>query len=118
MAASLPQQHKVVEMKFFALLAVIALVGCASKKTEPAPAPAAPAPVVQTAPVNANKLSCTKGSETRTLEVVSKDKGCALNYTKAGKETVAASSVHGTSHCDQSKTKISKKLEAAGYQCK
>lgn len=114
-------------MKYFAVLATsvltVAMVGCSSAKKQTAATPT-PAPAPVTAPAaqtktasDSQKLSCTKGSDTRVLEVVSKDKGCVLNYTKAGKETAAASSSHSVEHCEKSKDKISKKLIAAGYQC-
>jgi len=116
---------RIIGMKYFAVLATsvftVAMVGCSSAKKQtaatPAPAPVtAPAAQTKTAS-DSQKLSCTKGSDTRVLEVVSKDKGCVLNYTKAGKETAAASSSHSVEHCEKSKDKISKKLVAAGYQC-
>lgn len=105
------------------LLLVLGFMGCSSAKKvdTPATSKAAAAPTVvqkPTAKSDGQKLTCTKGKDARVLEVVKKDKGCALNYTKAGKESAVASSVNGTKHCEDSQKKVSAKLEQAGFQCK
>jgi hypothetical protein len=113
-------------MKYVALIATMALIACASSKKNTSTAattPVAAAPAAATAsPAKQDKgaslMSCTRGEDTRLLQVALKDKGCVLDYTKAGKEAAVASSSKGTEHCDKSKEKIAKKLEAAGFACK
>lgn len=73
----------------------------------------------KTAPAsNSSRYQCSKnGSDLRTVEQISKGKGCELNYTKGGKPSVVASSTNSTAHCDEVFARIRKKLTAAGYQC-
>lgn len=116
-------------MKYFALIATIALIGCASSKkntnptpAETKPAAAAPAAAPQKAVAKEDKggtlSSCTHGDDTRLLQIAPKGKGCVLNYTKNGTETAIASSANGNDHCMKTKAKILKNLEASGYTCK
>ena len=105
---------------FSAMALTLAGCGSASKhETSSNPPVAAPTPVV--APVvndNPDKVTCTKGEETRLLEVVKKGNGCSFAYTKSGKTKEAATSSHGIKHCQASQKKVQSKLESAGYVCK
>jgi hypothetical protein len=111
-------------MQWIMILTALSMAGCASAKKQPeahAPAATASSKVSQTGEATGmsdlTKLSCTRGQETRTLEVVKKDSGCSLDYTKGGKMKAAASSSHGTQHCVDTQKKIQKKLEQAGFKC-
>ena len=109
-------------MKRFLILAVIGLAGCTTTKN--GPAPSSPPPQISTASSSAlatpaaapdlEVLSCTKGKETRKLQVSKKTSGCSLEYTKFGKTNSPASSTHGIKHCVDSKEKVRKHLEASG----
>jgi hypothetical protein len=111
--------------KTLVILAVLSFVGCASSKSKPTSTqPNASATKssstssAQAAPSAApTKLSCTRDTETRVLEIVAQGGGCSLNYTKEGKTSPVASSSHGTKHCADSQKKISTKLEKAGFKC-
>lgn len=99
----------------------VMMVGCASKK-QPATAKATNSVSQSAAPAaenssDADKISCTKGSDTRTLEIVKKGAGCALEYDKSGKKSDVSTSTHGTAHCKASQKKIRTKLEHSGYKC-
>lgn len=69
------------------------------------------------AAASSGAMTCKNGSDTRTLEVVAKDSGCEVSYTKFGETTTPASSVNGTAHCDSVKDRIKTNLENAGFQC-
>ncbi len=69
------------------------------------------------AAASAGAMTCKNGSDTRTLEVVAKDSGCEVSYTKFGETTTPASSVNGTAHCDSVRDRIKTNLENAGFQC-
>lgn len=104
------------------LVISLGLAGCASaqkqKAPEAKPAATAAAPEAKAAAAPAGeKLACTKGTETRTLEIVKKGAGCGLSYEKGGKAKIVAKASHGEKHCVESKDKIRAKLEAAGYKC-
>jgi hypothetical protein len=89
-----------------------------TKDSKKATAKAAKAAATTTAAaVKAGAVVCKSGADSRTIEVVTKDAGCEVSYTKEGKATTPASSAHGTAHCDEVKDKIKGKLEAAGYKC-
>ena len=112
---------------FAAMIALAFLSNCSTaKKTEapqqsaPAATATAPAPVTAKATPMETPSSlwqCSKAQETRSLQVIAKDKGCELNYVKAGKTSVTASSSHNINHCVQSEKKIKAKLEKSGYTC-
>lgn len=116
-------------MKWMTILAIV-LAGCASANknsssttaTTSTPAAKSTSGTTTTAPAataekDAGKVTCTKDKETRTLEVVKKDAGCSLDYTKAGSTKSVASSTHGTQHCNESLKKTRGKLEAGGFKC-
>lgn len=118
-------------MKNLIVAAAIFLAGCSTprKQAEPEPAKSVPrtpqaiVPTPQPGPApgivsyNVEKLACSKGNESRTLEVIRKAAGCELKYTKAGKSSFISNSAHGKKHCEQSQTKLREKLEKAGFQC-
>jgi hypothetical protein len=80
-------------------------------------AAAAAAPAPKAALAEEAKISCTKASETRTLEIVKKGPGCELEYLKSGKTSSVATSTHGLKHCVDSEKKIRSKLDQAGFKC-
>ena len=110
-----------------ALMLIVAL-GCSSsqKPVEPAPpleAKVTPKPAPESASkpsvaADEQKFSCTKAKDSRLLEVTKKGAGCALNYTKGGKDSEVASSKHGLRHCEKAREKIKGTLEKAGFECK
>lgn len=128
-------------MRRILVLSIFILAACASAKQKPstpppaaqAPAPTAPA-TLATAPTksavktpsaassapaeNPVDLACENHKDLRELGIEKKDKGCSLNYTKAGKLTSVASSAHGLKHCMDVQKKIRNKLETAGFKCK
>ena len=63
-------------------------------------------------------LTCTAGSDVRVLEIKPVDtKGCELQYTKNGNTKTVANANFDLSYCESVQTRISKKLEAAGFDC-
>jgi hypothetical protein len=105
------------------ILALLSFASCAHTKNQPqTQAPATPQPAVAqhvAAPImDTSKMSCSKDSDVRTLEVIKKASGCSLRYSKFGKTTSASSSTVGLKHCQESETKIRTKLEKAGFACK
>jgi hypothetical protein len=107
-------------MKFAIMIVALMLVGCASgQKKGDADTKAAVdnQKSASTCAVDLKKISCTKGKEVRTLEVVKKGAGCALAYTKAEQTTDVATSNSGTKHCMKVKKKIKANLEKSGYHC-
>ena len=118
--------------KYIITLIVITLTGCASanKPTEPdtktlsqasgstsiVAHPIAAEPSDSVKP-DFTKLSCMKKKENRSLVVVKKGNGCALDYQKDGKTEAVAHSFHGLKHCLHSEKKIRAKLEHAGFKC-
>lgn len=62
-------------------------------------------------------VTCTSGSDTRSLAVKAKNEGCELEYTKAGQATSVASQIVGSAKCDEVSTRIQEKLMAAGFKC-
>jgi hypothetical protein len=110
-------------MKTIIILALLSFSSCAHTKTQaPVQAPVTPQPAVVQHPAasdaNASKVSCTRGTDVRTLEVVKKSAGCSLQYEKFGKTSSVASSDEGQKHCQDSQAKIRGKLEKAGFSCK
>lgn len=63
-------------------------------------------------------VTCTSGSVTRELTVVSKDGGCAVNYTKDGNTNEIATGSASSAHCKEVQEKVKGNLEKAGYACK
>ncbi len=69
------------------------------------------------AAAQAGSLVCKSGSDTRSLEVIAKDGGCELAYTKFDQTTTPATSGKGTAHCETVKEKIKGNLENSGFKC-
>lgn len=113
------------------LIASTMLVSCASKSktattstttktavTKDAKNTAAKtAPKTAAAVTQAGAVVCKSGSDTRTLEVLTKDVGCELAYTKFDETTTKATSGNGTAHCESIKEKIKGNLESSGFKC-
>lgn len=115
-------------------LLTVTFAACASKTK--APETKAPPPTATTGKVEAKmtdvkdqvtkvtnpgviaKAECVLKTETRSLEVRAKDKGCELAYTKGGKEKIAAESRHSVGHCQAAMKKIEDNLTKANYVCK
>lgn len=76
-----------------------------------------PAPGMIKADYDGDKLACSKGRESRMLEILKKASGCELKYTKAGRSSFISSSARGKKHCESSKAKLREKLEKAGFLC-
>ncbi len=62
-------------------------------------------------------VECKKKGDDRKLEIVEKNGGCELQYTKMGKTETPATQMSGTAKCDEVLDRIHKKLTAAGYEC-
>ncbi len=120
------------KLKIATLLALsLFFVSCSSK--EKAATPAAPtkqetnkkdtkkdakgATTKAAAAKQAGSLVCKNGSDTRSLEVITKDGGCELSYTKFDQTTTPANSGNGTAHCESVKEKIKGNLENSGFKC-
>jgi hypothetical protein len=118
-------------MRFSFFIAItMSLAACASgHKAAPPPAQPASSPAAQTKPAapaadkaattekETAKVTCTSGKDSRTLRVLTKVKGCELEYTKNGKASVVASSAINSKHCDDKLASIKDKLVNAGFNC-
>jgi hypothetical protein len=111
-------------MKWLMVLGAIMLAGCASAKKQTASEPVKATPAAASASAmhadsaaTAGKLSCTKGTDVRVLEVAGLKEGCVLNYEKFGKTSPISTARHGLKHCKDSQDKIKTKLEHGGYKC-
>ena len=118
-------------MRFSIFIALtMSLAACASaNKSAPPPAQSASPAAAQTPAAKpaekmaattgeiTAKATCTSGKDSRTLAVLTKDKGCELEYTKNGKASVVASAVNGSKHCEDKLTSIKDKLVNAGFNC-
>ena len=120
-------------MRTFLLLAIaggLISVGCSHKAKNPDHETAPPAATAEkkmdhtakAAPgemaKGASKSDCSVKGDERVVEVRSKEKGCELAYTKAGKENVVASSAFGMGYCEKAAEKLKEKLKGSGYACK
>jgi hypothetical protein len=63
------------------------------------------------------RRTCKKDGDERTLEVLPKERGCILQYTKAGKSETKANASHGVQVCRDTLGKIQARLEQAGFHC-
>ena len=114
-------------MKRITILTFLAVAGCVGTKNQPAAAthnntpsmknPSKAVTLISSSIAGPMKVLCTKGSETRSLDVVKKRSGCALDYEKYGKTLAVASSSHALKHCQESQNKIKSKLAQAGFKC-
>ncbi len=109
-------------------ITVFMFVGCASqsRKTDQAvsakpstttPAAASPQATATPIPPKLDHVMCKKDKDERTLHIVEKPKGCALEYTKYGNKNIAAESVISAQHCNDVKSRIISNLEKAGFTC-
>ncbi len=90
----------------------------AAKATSTLAVPAAPADKTLAASEGQGKVTCTSGSEVRTLEVkAGGQKACEVLYTKSGESKSIASAISDTAFCNSVTQKVSKNLQAAGYKC-
>lgn len=110
------------------LIISIAFVSCSSKqKNAQTTTATTPATQQETTKANAKKATkptaatksvvCKNGSDTRTIEVVAKNGGCEVAYTKFDQTTNPATSVNGTAHCESVVEKIKGNLETSGFKC-
>lgn len=111
-------------------LSLVALSSCASKK--PMESEMAKKPMVKEslAPkvkkvlatpkemVAQTTVICAAAGDERILAVVPVEQGCELLYTKVGETKTIASASLELSYCEAVQTRISKKLETAGFDCK
>jgi hypothetical protein len=108
------------------ILSVVVLASCANKAKKDA-APGAAKPTAETeakkeiakakAAVGAGVVTCTHAKDVRTIEVVAKDGGCEVKYSKAGKTTSPASSKAGDKFCHDKAAKMKTHLEGSGFKC-
>lgn len=63
------------------------------------------------------KVMCEMKGDKRYIEVVGKESGCELLYTKFDKEEVVATSAAGTAHCEKISERIQGNLKEAGFTC-
>jgi hypothetical protein len=113
-------------MRYLVIFSVFVMASCASKQADKSAAESAKAPVSsdkKAVPVNAkaksdgDKITCQKNKDIRIIEVVAKENGCEVNYTKLEKTTMKGSSAIGMQNCQNIKEKMKGHLVAAGYQC-
>ncbi len=65
-----------------------------------------------------NKATCSKGSDTRELEIVAKGDGHVVSYTKAGEVKEVATCSMTKTKCQAVFDQIKSKLESLGFTCK
>lgn len=116
------------------VIASTLFVSCSSKQKAAAPATTTPAATkdakkadkkqtkaATAAPAktaaSAGSVVCKSGSDTRTIEVVTKDGGCEVAYTKFDQTSTPGTSASGTAHCETVKEKIKTNLENSGFKC-
>ncbi len=110
------------------ILATLFLIGCGSsgkKAEEAADSTEAKAEASKEATKDSSKkvaasenaINCTMGGDKRTIDVVSNDQGCSVQYTKAGTSNEVASGSSGSAHCTNVAERIKGNLESAGFSC-
>ena len=121
---------KTKSLSFLVASTVILMATSACSSAPPKAAPAAP-PATVVAMADQSQVSvkvdekksseetvtCVLEKDKREVSVVAKDKGCEVNYTKAGKTSVVASDKAGMEHCEKTVAKMKGKLLAGGYKC-
>ncbi len=70
------------------------------------------------APEMINKITCSAGTDSRDLEIVAKDSGHVVSYTKGGKTTEVGTCSMTKTKCQEVFDRIKANLEKAGYVCK
>lgn len=63
-------------------------------------------------------IKCMQGHDIRQLEILTKEAGCTLQYSKFGKNSQIALSRHGVEVCKDRLKQVRNTLEGSGYQCK
>lgn len=110
-------------MRFYALIicSLVFAAGCSSSPKKAAEAPPAETKAAPAKPAenttSSNVVQCTHKDEKRTMEVKKKGKGCELSYTKSGAESVVATAVNGTAHCEKVLGRMRENLKNSGYTC-
>ncbi len=64
-----------------------------------------------------NKATCTKGTDTRELEIVAKGEGHVVSYTKAGAAKEVGQCSMNKAKCEAVFEQIKASLEKAGFAC-
>tara|TARA_B110001454_G_C12721908_1_gene435058 strand:+ start:433 stop:834 length:402 start_codon:yes stop_codon:yes gene_type:complete len=65
-----------------------------------------------------NKMICKNADDSRVLEIEKKSPvGCALMYSKNGKNSEIASSKKGINHCERIRSKVEQNLKNGGFEC-
>lgn len=63
-------------------------------------------------------VTCSTATENRTLAIATKDEGgCDLHYEKYGKDKIISWSSSSVTPCMNSRDKVRKELENAGWKC-
>lgn len=63
-------------------------------------------------------ISCSSGSDKRTLESKATESGgCELHYGKMGNLEIVATQISGSDKCSEVHERIQGRLEGAGFQC-
>lgn len=63
-------------------------------------------------------VTCSTPTENRTLAIATKEEGgCDLHYEKYGKDKIISWSSSSVTPCMNSRDKVRKELEAAGWKC-
>jgi hypothetical protein len=65
----------------------------------------------------AGAVTCTKGSDSRTIEAKAQGNGCELVYTKNGEAKSVATARSGMDYCQAAATKLQTTLSNAGMSC-
>lgn len=100
---------------FLACNATLSLADDAAKKNPPPPPPPSAAAEIDNEVVA--RRTCKKDKDERVMEIIPTQKGCVLQYTKAGKTEEKAKSVRAVQVCQDAMKKITDRLESAGYHC-
>jgi len=66
----------------------------------------------------AQSQTCSSDKDVRKLAIHSANGGCELHYEKFGEDQVVATARSGEDYCQEVMSRISSKLEAAGFSCK
>lgn len=104
-------------MRLFKVILMVLAVSATTRALAENKATKDPAPAAASEEQVVEAIGCKNGADTRRLEVHTKDAGCLLHYTKAGKTSQIARASHGVDICKENLAKVRKTLEGAGYHC-
>lgn len=114
-------------MRKFLIVSCFVLASCAAKKTTPVADSAATQPKkseVKEAPAGSEnkeptlaRAICSKGRDSRTIEVLKSGSGCRVVYTKFGAAKEMAVAKNGAQYCTEVKDKIQTHLTGVGFHC-